>query len=467
MKEKCSKIINKAKAVCDSKYFLIGLALFDFSYTFINIYIKTYSLGILFLVLNSIALILLSKRKALYIIFGLYPLSRVLKIPSLDTSLLTVLLLIYCAKLLVLGLSEKEKLKKHEIEVLIIYLTYVVFTFVVSLINKNESFQIAPLASYYLYLSLPILIFVTTKSQKDMNIIACITICMASYLFGICTTIIYYQLVPNGAQILKNAGVNIFDMGNAGLRFSPLTDDPNYGTALILLLSGLFIASKKTKKESCVGYPIIIVSLALSCLSISKMFIIGLVILLVCFAISAMNKIHNSIISSIIVLNIVLLIVSFLSSNLGTNLIIRTIGTKGSVTLNRITSGRTELFGAYSSYILSNPLTLLFGKGPLYFDSSLFWNGEHNTFTKTIFGSGMLGVTMMLSVFIIMAKNRLKAQPNIPQSLFFIGFILCLLLCCMSLAVTPSTIFPVIVTSAQFVNFKDRERRAQDFEVQI
>lgn len=463
----CTKFINKTKAICDSKYALITLALFDFLYVFINIFKKTYLLGLIFLALNILILIFLSKRKAMYIIFGLYPFSRVLKIPSLETSLLTIIILVYCAKLLILALIQKEKLKNYDIACLLLYLIYVASTFIISALNKNDSFKIATLISYYLYLSMPILIFVTTKTSNDVNIIVDIIICAASYLFGICTTIFYYKVIPNGQLLLENAGVNVFNMGNAGLRFSPLTDDPNYGTALILLLGSIFIASKKTKKQICIGYPLIVASFIFSCLSISKMFILGLVILLLCLAISIMTKANNLIVNSIIILAIAVSVVLFLSSSIGITLIIRTIGTTGGITLNRITSGRTELFGDYSSYILSNPLTLLFGNGPLYYDLAHFSNGEHNTFTKTIYGSGIFGVTIMLIIFGIMARNRLKPQFKIPRNIFFTGFIGCLLLCCMSLAITPSTVFPILVISAQYADFKNKRREIQNYEAYI
>jgi len=99
---------------------------------------------------------------------------------------------------------------------------------------------------------------------------------------------------------------------------------------------------------------------------------------------------------------------------------------------------------------LSKPLTLLFGKGPLYVDESTFSAGEHNTFTKNVFGSGLVGVTIMLVAFYIMMQNRFDKTKEFPKTAFFIGLILCLLICCMSLGLAPSTVFPIFVVAFQF-----------------
>ena len=73
---------------------------------------------------------------------------------------------------------------------------------------------------------------------------------LQQYLIGMIITIVFYKLIPQGADMLKRIGVQVFDMGIAGIRFSPLTDDPNYGAALIILIAFAFILSKKTQKQS-------------------------------------------------------------------------------------------------------------------------------------------------------------------------------------------------------------------------
>ena len=314
-------------------------------------------------------------------------------------------------------------------------------------------FSFNNLVSYYLYLAFPIscVLFLT----KNDGIDGASNICILSFGFfvGIVYTIVFHYLIPNGDNLLNYFGVNIFDMGTYGVRFSPLCDDPNYGTATIAIISALFFAIEKNKKQAIFGYAIITLNLALNLLSLSKMFIICIIIVLVTGLIRFVYQSRAVLLSLGLFTFLILGVLIFLSTSYGNTLLIRFIGTKDGISLNRITSGRVDLFGEYSSYILSHPFTLLFGKGPLYTNLSIFFSGEHNTFTKNIFGNGLLGTTIMLYVLFLMTKERFYNTSRIPTNPSFFGFILVLLVCCMSLCIAPSTVFPIVVLSAQFVSF--------------
>lgn len=451
---KNSKIVCTIKKIVNNNYLFYSLLGFNILFCLLNIYKQIFFFGVLFFVFNFLFISLTSKKKIFYLLFFLYPLARVLKFPNIGTSIFTLLLAFSYVILILRFFIEKQKITTQIVFTSTLFLSYVLLTFTVSLINRGFAWN--ELFSYYLYLAFPFVAFVCYSNRSDCDGTNNLLFCMTSYLCGMLITIAFYKIVPNGIKMLNNLGVNVFEMGAAGIRFSPLTDDPNYGTALILLLSCIFILAKKSKLQKVIGYPTMIIGLGLSCLSISKMLIGGIFVLLVCFIILIMKKIDNLIINSSIILIAFLGMIIFLSTSLGTSLLIRTIGTRDGLSLNRITSGRTELFGAYSSYILSNPLVVLFGKGPLFIDSVTFRLGEHNTFTKNVFGSGLIGVSLILIAFYIMAKNRFDRLDSLPKSPFTLGFVVCLFVCCMSLGLAPSTVFPIFVVSCQFADLNNQ-----------
>ena len=443
-----SKFLNEVKRLANKRIVLCFLMAFDILFCIVNIFKQLLLVGAIFLLLNFLYILVSNKKNIFYLLFFLYPLARVLKFPNFGTSILTILLalsyFIFAARFFV----KKEKLTKPKLITSILFGLYVLLTLIVSFINKG--FELNALLSYYLYLAYPFIAFAIIKNDNELDGTNNLIFCMTSYLIGILITIVFYKIIPNGSAMLTRIGVKIFEMGTAGIRFTPLTDDPNYGAALILLIGCIFIIAKKTKRQKTVGYPILLSCFGLSCLSLSKMFIGCIVILFFCWLISFMFKTKSLIINSSLLLFVVIGIIVFLSSSFGTSLIIRTIGTTDGISLNRITSGRTDIFGEYSSYILSKPLALLFGKGPLFVDESTFSAGEHNTFTKNVFGSGLIGVTIMLVAFYIMMQNRFDKIKEFPKNSYFVGLILCLLICCMSLGIAPSTVFPIFVVAFQF-----------------
>lgn len=444
--------IKKAQILCNKNVIFYILLSFNLLFVVINIYKQNILFGLLFTIVNIIFLIFSDSKKSLALIFFLYPLSRVLKFPNIGTSILTILLLVFYLTQIYKFLIKKEPLRNCDFAVLILFFFYAGLTMIVSFINRN-GFEINRLLSYYLYLTFPVVCFITIRKTCDIDMNFCLLVLFGSYLFGVLVTILFYKLIPGGQEMLRNIGVNVLDMGMAGVRYSPLTDDPNYGTALLILLSALFLCISKNRTVKIVGYSLIVVASIFSVLSISKMFILCLFITIVFIGISILTKIKNHFITLSTIVLFFAAILIFLSTPVGNSLLIRTIGTRDGISLNRITSGRTELFGEYTKYIITNPSVFLFGKGPVFSDLSYFTSGEHNTFTCTIFGSGVIPTTLFLSILLIMLKNRIYVTKYMPKNWLFITFIVCMLVCFMSLGINPSTVFPIFVVAAQFSNF--------------
>lgn len=458
MRNKINKLFSIFNKVANSNMGFLLFVFATFIFVFLNILTKNIILGIFYLILNLFFYFFSSTKKALLYIYMHYPLARVLKIGYISTSLLTVNILLFCLIIFVKFFKQDfQKININKLLIIFFFGLYFVVTFSASLFN-NKGFQFSQLISYYLYLFFPILCSVSPDVKKEINPVANLILLFLSYFLGIIFTIIFYYLVPDGNELLLSSGVNVFDMNTYGVRFSPLCDDPNYGTSLILLTGCLFICAKKTAKQSLVGYALLCPSLLLSLFSLSKMFILCLGIIIL-FQICRIVVLNKTILMAMVFLSLFFAgLIFFLSTPYGNTFLIRLIGSTDGIDLNRITSGRTDLLGEYSSYILSNPLVLLFGKGPLFSDLDYFSNGEHNTFTYNILGSGLIGISFILICFYLMLKERRDKLKTIPISFSFISFLICMFVCCMSLCINPSTVFPLVVMSAQSISFATKEK---------
>lgn len=448
---------SKISKTLESWKCLFFFLIFNCLFTTLSVFFQSITLGVLFLIVNVAFLILSSTKNGLYIIFSLFPVARVLKFPGIETSLFTILLFCFLIILVAKQIIKRRKISFEGAFVFSIFLIYICFTFCVSLLNKNDSFRFLSLASYYLYLSFPVLLFGFINNKEEIDGTSNIIFCIGGYLYGMVVTLLIYNLVPNGIEILEKAGVIIFEMGSAGVRISPLTDDPNYGTALILISSLFFLLSRKTRWQTIVGYPLMILAMLLSITSLSKMFILGALAILLTLTIKLMLSVENLFVGSTIIVSFVAALFLFMSSNSGMALFIRFFGTQDGIDLNRITSGRTDLFGIYSSYILGNPLVTLFGKGPLFADVSYFTAGEHNSFTKLIFSNGLVGSTLLTAIFVVQSKHRFSPAKNIKRNMWLAPFLFCLFICSMSLGMPNSTSFPILLALWQYLIFSKQK----------
>lgn len=452
-------IYKKVSNFCDFNWLFYILLIFNSFFVFINIYKPILVFGLFFLVVNIFFLIFLSKKKKVALIFFLYPLARVLKLSFLPTSLLTILIVFLYVFFFFSLIASKQKLSRSRTLVVVLFVLYLLFTLCTSLINIY-GFEFQRLISYYIYLSFPVICFIAIKEPSEISMNKSIILLCASYLYGMILTIVFYKIIPDGPVKLIDAGVNVFDMGIAGIRYSPLTDDPNYGSALFVLISSLFFVSKKNVKEALLGYSLISISSILSILSISKMFILCFIVTIIFLLIKFILSTKKITITITVAAFFILSMIVFLSTNVGTALLVRTFGTKDGITLDRITSGRASIFGEYSSYILKNPLVLIFGKGPIFHDLSIFSTGEHNTFTVSIFGSGIIGVSLFLLILLVMSKNRFDKQNKLPNNVMFYSFLVCLFICFMSLGINPSTVFPIFVVAGHYININNIKKES-------
>lgn len=453
---KIFSLLNSIRKGKINKIAFYSLLIFNFVFLFLMIAFNSFFISSIFFLVNLISIIcLFTKNQIITLFFSYFPFARVMKFPGVSTSILTIFIALFALCLTIDFFAKFKVISKNKKIIFILFCIYCGFTGVISLINF-VGFTINQLISFYCYLYFPIICILTFK-KEDVSVNLSLIIFFLAYFLALIYMLLFVYVIPNGVEMLKNSGVKIFDQYAYGIRLSPLTDDPNYGIVLIICYSALFASSKRTKKESFIGFPLIFLSVAISLITESKMLIICLIISLFYCAFIFYKKHDNPLFPLYVSIFFMAGIIVLLSTEFGNTILIRFIGNDDNITLNRITSGRTNLFEQYSNYILNNPNVLIFGKGPLYHNLDIFTSGEHNTFTRNILGSGLVGVSIMLYIFVLLIKERFDSLQTIPKNNYFILFLILLFLCCMSLCVAPSTCFPLIILAAQYVDLTQHD----------
>ena len=167
MKKLVDKIVALLSKIVNYKYTFLILCFLNLVITFLSILKPTIIVGLIFIFLNTIFILVSTNNKGMQNVIFLYPLSRVLKIPGISTSLFTIILLIFVVSLLIkLIINRFKNISTNKIIFLFLFVFYVLYTFVVSLINYG-SFSFNRLFSYYLYLSFPIVcVFALTSDDQ-------------------------------------------------------------------------------------------------------------------------------------------------------------------------------------------------------------------------------------------------------------------------------------------------------------
>lgn len=194
--------------------------------------------------------------------------------------------------------------------------------------------------------------------------------------------------------------------------------DPNvYSTQILVALAGLLLIMhfKNTKSSLLVNYILIILLSYLGFQSVSKMFFLVVVVVLILWMLSELVKQRN--LTKKISLLLFLLIAVGLVQNFDffrTSLdnILKRFGQVND--LSSFSTGRSDIAISYVSYILSNIKVLLIGQG---FTKGIYIENvaTHNTVLESVFQLGILG-SIILVIWYIQLGNNLN--PNIKYNLF-------------------------------------------------
>lgn len=211
----------------------------------------------------------------------------------------------------------------------------------------------------------------------------------------------------------------IYINGVPSYRFSGLYLDPNYYSISLIFAITLCLILFWGKDGNRVLLGILVGALSIfGAMSFSKMFLLSIVLVAVTFAFCILKSPKRILTAILLVLVAGGFGYKWLESSGYFSMMMQRIFS------GDISTGRFDIWKDYIAYIVSSPITLLFGDGlgAPYRTSG----GPHNTYIETIFFIGLVGGMLLLAVlFSIFRYKRINNNRNV------INYMLPLLFCIM------------------------------------
>lgn len=438
-----------------SKYknpLLVFLCLFNAAILFFNILFYKSGIAIILLIIDYIFLIFFSLEDVFKLFLFLLPFTFVFKDPHISTSFVSLFLFGFYIKVIVMYIKKPNILSTPFMSGCFLLLFLSIYGVIVSFLNFSISYM-RMLPSYFLYLALPLFLNLIKNDNG--------TILLKSYgyatwmLFGALISSLvalpFFYLFSNGEKLLEHFTGVPFAKGNDEgtiYRFSALNPDPNYSTVLLVLPIFILLLSDIPKKEKTFGYVLAAVASVINLLSLSKMYYLCFVILLVIILAEIYVSLKSKILVIVLILAIFICAFFLLTTPSGMALFNRFFSSESSSIIKHFTSNRSDLFSDYCRYVLYNPEKLFFGVGPTAIDRVLFTNETHNAFVGTLYQNGLFGTILILFYYYVVGSPALKKEQLDPIS--FSGFIICLVLVFNALNMETSVFTPVVFSLFAF-----------------
>lgn len=363
-----------------------------------------------------IALVLLnSDDNLLPIILFYLPWSPIMKTTPNSFSFHTIIIPIFLIYILISN-NKEYKLKILLIDIIIV-ISIIILTLTVKLFSNTWISK-----DYIIFMMM--LLFVPTylRTYRDkLDFEKCIMF----LTIGIITAYLFSNILIEFPHM--KGYINVYEWEQIGLvRRSGFYSDSNIYTIHILIsIAGLLIILvNKGTKEIIYLLTLILALIYCGMISVSKMFILLLVIIFTCwlFSISLIKgKIDTKI---IIILGIVTLILLVLTTNVFKNRIDMYLIRFNQINnIENLTSGRSEIWKSYIDILKNNILLLIFGNGYSGVGHNLNM-AAHNTFIQIVYEFGILGA-YMANIWIQNINKVLKINKNINIIKAMLLIILC------------------------------------------
>ena len=417
--ERLAKVYSNIRTKIDSNIFVILLISFNAFVLFFNILFYNSYLSFMLFVFDLFVFTFFDIEKILYFFFSIISFTFAFKSKLFSTSFVSLILLYFYFRVIISMIRRKKIPNQKVIVGLLIFVIYVFYALVFSFVNIKIS-NIRLLPSYFLYLFLPLSLLILDLNLKYEKL--CLWM-----LFGVLLSSLvalpFFYIFKNGEQKLTLlTGAKSFaggdDFGTIK-RFSSLNPDPNYGAIMTIIPISILLCVQLTKREKTIFITLSVLTLGIFSLSLSKMYFVCLFIIFLEF----IAKIYLKKKSLIFLLSVMFSFLSFslifLNTSFGSYLLTRFISSDSSSFIRHLTSNRSSLFSKYGAYILSNPLKLIFGNGPVSTDYSTFFSETHNVFLGLLYQDGVLGTVLIIIYYVFSLNNLvLHNKPFEKQSIF-------------------------------------------------
>lgn len=253
------------------------------------------------------------------------------------------------------------------------------------------------------------------------------------------TSIIFFSLgiVTSGfsSKILMNyphmlGYIKIAEWETIGLsRLSGFYGDPNFYSAHILVAIGglLIIVIRKSLRDVVLLFTLIITLIYLGFLSVSKMFLLVLIITLVIWGITVFVK--NGKLTAKISIIFACIIGGYIISSfeIFTKQINMYLVRFGGVNdVSSLTTGRSNILEDYFFFFKDNPLALFFGQGFTDIYKGEIANAAHNTIIQVIYQFGIVGsiliIIWLMQILVLFNNTNRQSEKKLTFNIYIILF---------------------------------------------
>lgn len=297
-------------------------------------------------------------------------------------------------------------------------LLFITYTLLVKLLNG-----LALQTSYLLFiLELFLIPMYIKKYKQEIHFEKCVIFLAA----GMLSASLASNILMTYPHMLKYISIDTTQI--VGLsRLSGFNGDPNYYSAQILVSIGslLLVLSKTTSKAIiALEITVIMALLYFGIQSVSKMFLISLLIVIVLWTINLLIERRSISYKFGIITSAVFLVGIVVINNLFAEQINYYLMRFGVVSnMSTLTTGRSNLWGVYADYLYNHPDKLLFGIG-LSQDQVrilLKTNNSHFTPIQITYQVGLMGVGIILGWWVGVYRHLIeKVKLNYSQRIFFL-----------------------------------------------
>lgn len=250
--------------------------------------------------------------------------------------------------------------------------------------------------------------------------------CIRFYSTGIILAAISSLLFGSSPGISRY--VNVYSDGYLFVgvrRLCGFYADPNfYSAQIVTAFGGLLLIMINKKKKRWVDFILCAALLIFGFLSVSKSFLLCIMLAVSAWLISLCTTYPTKLIKSLLVLSIIMVIALY--SGLFDDIIVQYSARFSlSTDSTSLTTGRTELWTEYLDFIMNNIPDLLLGQGYTNVFNTVR-KGSHNTAVQCIYQFGLMGSIVLIAWFFSFQKRNLQNKTGF-------WFCICWLISCFSM----------------------------------
>lgn len=246
------------------------------------------------------------------------------------------------------------------------------------------------------------------------------------FVLGIITTSILAlcaDYFPRLQSIMSETTIR-FSAGVYYYRFSGLDPNPNYYTISLSVCIAAIAVMIHTKKAKIIDYIFLVCLTVFGLMTVSQSFLVCYIITWLLFIIFGGVRRIKKVFPAILLLIVVFIIAIMLIDEATLQTLLFRFNTiSDSESISSATSGRSELWTVYLSYLINNPIYLLLGKG--IGAPNLPSGASHNYYIDIVYHLGIIGGMIYIS-FLVSVFGRRKYFGKtelfryIPYFAFFI-----------------------------------------------